>query len=89
MDEDEIELIEKVWRGEAATDEEIEKNVDNLFEMVIDETEGPEMMNKFCITEGDISAEMRRIETNLAVHNFIGNGEEVGGELVFRRDLKP
>ena len=36
MDEDEIELIEKVWRGEAATDEEIEKNVDNLFEMVID-----------------------------------------------------
>lgn len=36
MDEDEIELIEKVWRGEAATDEEIEKNVDVLFEMVID-----------------------------------------------------
>jgi hypothetical protein len=46
-------------------------------------------MNKYCITEGDISAELRRVETNLAVHNFIGNGEEVGGELVFRRDLKP
>lgn len=46
-------------------------------------------MNKYCITEGDISAELRRIQTNLAVHNFIGNGEQVGGEMVFRRDLKP
>lgn len=36
MDEDQIELIEKVWRGQAATDEEIQKNVDTLFEMVID-----------------------------------------------------
>lgn len=41
------------------------------------------------ITEVDIMNEMRRIESNLATNNFIGNGEEVDAQVIYRRDQQP
>jgi hypothetical protein len=89
LDIDEMRLIEQTWQGQAAEDEQIEKEVDDLYMLVTEEVLHDEFMGRNCITEADIVAEMRRIENNLAAHNFIGNGEEVTGELLYKRDQKP
>jgi hypothetical protein len=89
LDAEELRLIEQAWQGQAAEDEEIEKEVEDLYMLVTEEVLQDDFMHRNCITETDVVNEMRRIENNLASHNFIGNGEEVTGELLYKRDQKP
>jgi hypothetical protein len=74
LDVEEMRLIEQSWQGQVVDDDEVEKEVDDLYMLVTEEVMQDDFMGRSCITEADIVAEMRRIENNLAAHNFIGNG---------------
>jgi hypothetical protein len=58
--------------------------------MVYEDINRDQFLAENSITEIDIANELKRIEANLAAHNFIGNGEELSGEVVvYKRDQQP
>ena len=90
MDEEELKLIERFWQGDSITDAEIEKNVADLYSLVNEDILHDQFLVENSITELDIVKELKRIEANLAAHNFIGNGEELRSEVVvYKRDQQP
>jgi hypothetical protein len=90
IEEQELKLVEKVWAGEIILDDDIEKNVEDLYTLVSEDVLRDTFMVENFITEVDIVNELKRIEVNLASQNFIANGEELSSEvIVYRRDQPP
>ena len=42
-------------------------------------------MEKNMITDTELYEEIKKLESNLASHNFIGNGEEIKKEIIYRK----
>lgn len=46
----------------------------------------PDFMAQYCVTDTDLTSEIKRIETNLHNNNFIANGEEQESQVDYRKD---
>lgn len=48
-----------------------------------------DFMEKNIISDGELYQEIKKLEANLANHNFIGNGEEIKKDVIYRKERKP
>jgi hypothetical protein len=56
LDIEEMRLIEQAWQGQVVEDDEVEKEVDDLYMLVTEEVMHDEFMGRNCITEADVVA---------------------------------
>lgn len=90
MDEEELKLIQRIWQGQLGSDQQLQKNVEDLYTLISEDIMRDEFFTENFITQADISNELKRIEVNLAAQNFIANGEELSSDvIVYRREIQP
>lgn len=56
LDVEEMLLIDQAWQGQVVDDDEVEKEVDDLYTLVTEEVLHDDFMGRNCITEADIVA---------------------------------